>query len=122
MDSPFSQVDNSTQLNFIWLPCLSQTNNNQILVPGKGKGHHAKKQGNSSNSSATIHEVKEALQKVGSQKRKARKESITRRDVNTVAEEVLAQQGGGGDDETAGNTSDLLILATLAAGEIGTQQ
>ena len=66
------------------------------------------------NAGPTIHEVKEAMQKsVGSQKRKARKESITRRDVNSVTE----------DDAVAGeNASDLLILATLAAGEIETQQ
>lgn len=66
---------------------------------------------------------------VGSQKRKARKESITRRDVNSVsavaAAVVRAEElagGGGGEDEVSGNTSDLLILATLAAGEIETHQ
>lgn len=85
------------------------------LFPGKGKGQHAKKQ--AIGSGLTIHEVKEALQKVGSQKRKARKESITRRDVNSVRGE-----GVGHVQEEEGSASDLLILATLAAGEIETHQ
>lgn len=85
------------------------------LFIGKGKPH-AKKQVNH-NSGPTIHEVKEALQKVGSQKRKARKESITRRDVNS-----LSAAAAGVSDEATGNASDLLILATLAAGEIETHQ
>lgn len=62
---------------------------------------------------------------VGSQKRKARKESITRRDVNSVTAAVAAAHEkdlAGGEDEVSGSTSDLLILATLAAGEIETHQ
>lgn len=68
-----------------------------------------------SHSGPSIHEVKAELQKVGSQKRKARKESITRRDVSGEAEEVA-------EEETSGNASDLLILATLAAEEMETHQ
>lgn len=55
------------------------------------------------------------MQKVGSQKRKARKESITRRDVNSANATTLDEDQSG-----EGNTSDLLILATLATGEIST--
>lgn len=93
-----------------------------FLFPGKGKGHHAKKQ--AIGSGLTIHEAKEALQKVGSQKRKARKESITRRDVHSVGGEGVGLNSGQGgvQEEEEGSASDLLILATLAAGEIDTHQ
>lgn len=95
---------------------------------GKGKSSAHKKIANNVNSSnqsgPSIQEVKEAMQKsVGSQKRKARKESITRRDVNSVTAAVAAaHEEAGGEDEVSGSTSDLLILATLAAGEIETHQ
>lgn len=84
---------------------------------GKGKSH-ARKQ---ANVGPTIQEVKEAMQKsVGSQKRKARKESITRRDVNSVTGSASVPINE--DADVTGNASDLLILATLAAGEIETHQ
>ena len=73
-----------------------------------------------SNNGPTIHEVKEALQKVGSQKRKARKESITRRDVNSVSADLNDTEGG--EAAEGGNTSALQILATLAAEEMETHQ
>lgn len=83
---------------------------------GKGKSH-ARKQ---ASVGPTILQVKEAMKSVGSQKRKARKESITRRDVNSVTGAASLPINEDGD--VTGNTSDLLILATLAAGEIETHQ
>lgn len=88
-----------------------------MQITGKGKGH-LKKQ----TVGPTIHEVKEALQKsaVGSQKRKARKESITRRDVNSLTAAAgpsvpCAEDAVAAGEETSGN---LLILATLATEEM----
>lgn len=79
----------------------------------------------------TIQEAKDRLKNamVGSQKRKARKESITRRDIQQDSG-VLAVVGNGdvmamvADDAIVNNgvadgTSDLLFLATLAAATLG---
>lgn len=81
----------------------------------------------------TIQEVKEQLQVVGSQKRKARKESITRRDINAVKNDTqdaiyqsFVQIGATIQTECEEEeikcepaaTSDLLILAEVATNQI----
>lgn len=73
----------------------------------------------------TIQEAKERLMMVGSQKRKARKESITRRDVhpiNAITESIILSSTplqpspppSAGPASESCNPSDLLILATMA--------